>query len=105
MPDETLSQINQKLDLFMQFYKDRHIDLEKRVDKVEQRVDVIDTKINGLHNQSMQWVNDALQGLERRILDKIEANSTFSHSQWVIIGIAVIGWLIGIVSIVVAILK
>lgn len=102
---ELLAQLNQKLDSFMQLYRDRHEELEKRVDKMEARIDIIDGKINGLHSNSMQWVNDALGQLERRILDKIEANSKSSVSNRIVIVFGIMSTLIGIGGVIVAILK
>ena len=119
MPDDlqqSLATINQKLDMFMAHYRDRHIELERRVDKVEIRVDAVESRINSLHEGSMDFVHKALaeqtaalnastQALERRIFDKLEERSTSSRSHWLTIAIAIIGWLVALGGLLVAILK
>ena len=106
MPDETtLQQINQKLDMFIQLYRDRHEDLEERVAKVEQRVENIEGRINNLHDGSMKFVRDALQELERRIFDKLEDKQSFGISQWIIVVGFALQTIIGIGAILVAFLK
>jgi tetrahydromethanopterin S-methyltransferase subunit G len=119
---QTLQALNQKMDTLIkdkvdvQYYRDRHEELERRMDKIEGRVDTIDEKINGLHNTSMAWVNDALSDqtaalnastreLERRIFDKIEERSAFSRSQLIMIIAASVGWLLSIGGLLVAIFK
>lgn len=105
-----------KAKLDIQYYRDRHDELVHRVDILEAMVQKINETISNLHNSSMSFVTDALgtqratlaqevQELERRLIDKMEANSKFSRSQGIIIGIAVIGWILGILGSVIAFIR
>jgi hypothetical protein len=112
---EALMQLVQKVDQLIhdlpERYVDqrsneaRHIASERRIDNNEADIKQIKQEIASLHDGSMKYLESALKELERRILDKIEANTKSSQSNWLTIAIAVVGWLVAIGGLLVAIFK
>lgn len=106
MPDDlqqNFAALNQKIDMLIQQNQERHNQIDKRVDKHENRLDAIDERINNLHSNSMEHVHEIISDMEHRILDKIEANSKFSRSNWLIVGIATISSLLSLGTMIVMI--